>query len=568
MDSSWELTNASTGALNESAVSSRRDLLASGSENRDGKEPKAVIEHPLGPDAPLDHPPHGYPSGLKLTTIVVALCLAVFLVALDNTIIATCIPKITVAFHALDDIGWYGSAYFLTTCAFQLLYGKLYTHFDIKIVFLLAISGFEIGSLICGVAPSSTAFIVGRAVAGIGAAGIFSGALIIIAHSVPLEKRPVYSSAVIGMYGIASVAGPLLGGLLTDKLSWRWCFYINLPIGAVAIALIILLFKSPPLQRTGSSSAFQKFLLFDPIGTAAFLPAIVCLLLALQWGGSQYDWSDGRIIALFCLFGVLTIAFVGIQIWEGENATVPPRIFMQRSIVAGGGFGLCMGGAFFLLVYYLPIWFQAVKGTSAIGSGIRCLPLILSQIVGVGVSGTLTTKFGYYTPFMYISTILMAIGSGLLMTLKVHSNTGMWVGYQLIFGIGSGAGFQQPVLAAQTVLDLRDVPVGVAINMLFSFLGGSLFISAAQNAFTTKLISNVVATLPQLDSHTVVQTGATDLKRLVHTSQELSTLLVAYNGALMNAIMVALVLSCLTIFGSAGMEWKSVKGKRLEAAVG
>lgn len=507
-----------------------------------------------------------YPSGLKLTSIMVGLCLAVFLVALDNTIIATCIPRITDAFHALNDIGWYGSAYLLTTCAFQLLFGKFYTHFNIKLVFLLAITCFEIGSLICGAAPSSTALIVGRAIAGLGAAGIFSGALIIIAHSVPLEKRPNYSSAVIGMYGIASVAGPLLGGALTDHVSWRWCFYINLPIGAVTIVLIALLLKAPPVQRKEYSNAMARFLQFDPAGTVLFIPAIVCLLLALQWGGSKYAWSDGRVVALFVIFGVLIIAFVGVQIWKGEDATVPPRVFRQGSILAGTSFGICLGGAFFLFIYYLPLWFQAVKGTTAIGSGIRCLPLILRQILGVGVSGGLTTQFGYYTPFMLISTVLMAIGSGLLSTLEVHSSTGMWIGYQLIFGIGSGAGFQQPVLAAQTVLELADVPIGVAINMFLQLFGGTLFVSVSQNLFTTSLISNVATSLPELSPQQVVQAGATELRSLFHTPAEVGTLLDAYNGALTHSFTVAVVLSCLMILGAAAMEWKSVKGKRLETA--
>ena len=512
-------------------------------------------------------PQQDYPSGVKLAVIIVALCLAVFLVALDNTIIATCIPRITDVFHALDDIGWYGSAYLLTTCAFQLLFGKFYTHFNIKTVFLLAITCFELGSLICGAAPSSRTLIVGRAIAGLGAAGIFSGALIIIAHSVPLEKRPTYSSAVIGMYGIASVAGPLMGGALTDHVSWRWCFYINLPVGGVTIVLISFLFRAPPVQRKERIGALATLLSFDPMGTCTFIPAIVCLLLALQWGGSTFAWSDGRIIALFVLFGILILSFVGIQIWKGDDATVPPRLLRQRSILAGTWFGICLGGAFFLFIYYLPIWFQAVKGTSAIGSGIRCLPLILSQILGVGVSGALTTRFGYYTPFMLISTLLMAVGSGLLSTLTVLSSTGMWVGYQLLFGIGSGAGFQQPVIAAQTVLKLEDVPIGVAINMFLQLFGGTLFVTVAQNVFSTRLISNAATALPRIEPQQIIQTGATELRKLVSTSMELDALLNAYNGALTHSFTVAVALSCLTLLGAAAMEWKSVRQTERGASV-
>ena len=310
----------------------------------------------------------------------------------------------------------------------------------------------------------------------------------------------------------------------------------------------------------------ERFLKFDPLGTVVFIAGIICLLLALQWGGSTYPWSDGRIIALFVVFSVLIISFLGIQVWKGEDATVPPRIFIKRSILAGTWFGVCLGGAFFLFIYYVPTYFQAVKGTSATGSGIRLLPLILSQILGIGVSGGLTTQYGYYTPFMFISTVLMAIGAGLLTTLKIDSNAGTWVGYQLIFGLGSGAGFQQPVLAAQTVLELQDVPVGVAINMFLQIFGGTIFVSVAQNVLTTRLISNVAATLPQVNRQQIIQTGATDIRGLVNTTAEVRTILEAYDGALTHSFTVGLALSCLTVFGAAAMEWKSVKGKKMEIA--
>ena len=254
-----------------------------------------------------------YPTGAKLGIIVASLCLSVFLMALDNTIIATAIPKITDYFQALDDVGWYGSgnyndiytsspnlslmvelAYLLTTCAFQLFFGKLYTFFSIKWVYLGAIFIFEIGSVICGAAPTSVALIIGRAIAGIGSAGIFSGAIIIIAYAVPLVKRPIFTGIIGGMYGLASVAGPLMGGAFTDKISWRWCFYINLPIGAVTILGIAIFFKSPARKNEDSIGFWERSKQFDPIGTVLFIPCIICLLLALQWGGSKYPWSNGE----------------------------------------------------------------------------------------------------------------------------------------------------------------------------------------------------------------------------------------------------------------------------------
>ena len=216
----------------------------------------------------------------------------------------------------------------------QLLFGKLYTHFNIKLIFLSAIAIFELGSLICGAAPTSNALIVGRAIAGLGSAGVFNGGVIIISRTVPLVRRPIYVGIVGAMYGIASVAGPLMGGAFTDHLSWRWCFYINLPIGAITF-IGILLFLETPEKQTATRTVRERILQLDPVGTILLLPGIICLLIALQWGGSKYPWKNGRIIALLVVFAVLIALFVIVQIYNKENATVPPRIISQRSMAFG-----------------------------------------------------------------------------------------------------------------------------------------------------------------------------------------------------------------------------------------
>ncbi|MCJ1414988.1 hypothetical protein MMC32_001318 [Xylographa parallela] len=505
-----------------------------------------------------------YPTGAKLAIISVALCLSVFLVALDNTIIAVAIPRITDQFHALDDIGWYGSAYLLTTCAFQLFFGKLYTFFSIKWVYLTAIAIFEVGSLICGVAPNSIALIIGRAVAGVGSAGIFSGSLIIIAYTVPLVRRPIYQGLIGAMYGIASVAGPLLGGVFTDKATWRWCFYINLPIGALTFLVITVFFKSPARQKEASIGFKERFKQFDPYGTAVFIPAIICLLLALQWGGSTYAFSSGRIIALFVIFGLLVIAFIGIQLWKQETATVPPRIISQRSVAFGFLFAFSLGGAFFTIVYYIPIWFQAIQGVSAVESGIRNLPMILGVVVMSIASGVGITTLGYFTPFIIFSSVLMAIGAGLLSTFRVDTGSGEWIGYQIIAGCGVGLGIQTPVIAIQTVLRLEDVPVGTSLILFSQTLGGAIFVSVAQNIFTNKLLSGIITTVPSIDPAFVLATGATSLRTAV-SSMDLPGVLLAYNAALDQVFYISVAMATLSIVGALGMEWKSVKGKKVDA---
>ncbi|TKA73428.1 hypothetical protein B0A49_06837 [Cryomyces minteri] len=508
-----------------------------------------------------------YPTGLKLLLITIALCLSVFCMALDNTIIATAIPRITDQFKALNDVGWYGSAYLLTTCAFQLLFGKFYSFFSIKWIYLIALAIFEIGSLVCGIAPNSNALIVGRAIAGVGSAGIFSGAILIVAHTVPLRQRPTYTGLIGAMYGIASVAGPLMGGAFTDHLTWRWCFYINLPFGAVTAIFIVFFFTAPKSNAKAVSIGWKARLeQFDIYGTIVFIPAIVCLLLALQWGGSKYAWKSGNIIGLFVAFGVLTVAFVGIQIWKQENATVPPRVLKQRSVAGGAWFGATLGAAFFVMVYFLPIWFQAIKGVSATKSGIMNLPLILGLVVVSMVAGIAITYVGYYTPFVIGSSVLMAIGAGLLSTFKTDTGHAMWIGYQFIFGAGVGLGMQQTLIAVQTVLPAADIPIGTAIMMFSQTLGGALFISIAQNVFTNQLLKSLKEAVPDLNPAIVLATGATSLKTSIE-AKFLPGVLQAYNTAIMDTFYVSVALGALSLFGALAMEWKSVKGKKTEMAM-
>ncbi|KAJ7043819.1 DHA14-like major facilitator [Mycena alexandri] len=517
-----------------------------------------------------------YPEGLKLLLITIALCLSIFLMALDNTILATAIPKITDEFNSLDDVGWYGSAYLLTTAAFQLLFGRFYSVLSMKWVFVTAISIFELGSLICGVAPNSTALIVGRAVAGLGSAGIFSGALIIVANTVPLAKRPMYTGLIGAMYGIASVAGPLLGGVFTDKVTWRWRVFFCLPpilltcpLAPSLCSLLCFFFTAPTTHRQSKElmSLGDRIQQFDPWGTIIFVPSIICLLLALQWGGSKYPWSDGRIIALFVLFGVFISIFVGIQIWKQEMATLPPRILKQRSIAFGAFFALCLGSSFFILVYFLPIWFQAIKGVSAVKSGIDNIPMILSLVIASLIAGGVISAVGYYTQFMILGSIFMGVGAGLISTFNTSTKHTHWIGFQIIYGLGVGFGMQQPIMAAQTVLNLQDVPTGTSLIMFAQTLGGALFVSVGQNIFTNKLVSGLVSEVPGVDPAIVLNAGATSLRNAVD-AQYIPAVISVYNTALVNAFYVSIAMGCLSIVGALGMEWKSVKGKNVEMAMG
>ncbi|EMR71349.1 hypothetical protein MGN70_009034 [Eutypa lata] len=498
-----------------------------------------------------------YPTVWKLVLLSIALCLAMFLVSLDGTILATAIPRITNEFGSLTDVAWYGSSYLFAVCCLQLMFGKFYTYYSVKWVFLAAVIVFEIGSLIAAVAPSSAVLIVGRTVSGLGAAGIFAGAIIILATTVPLRQRPMYTGILASMHGIASVVGPLMGGAFTDHVTWRWCFYINLPFGGIAIVALVLFLPDKPPTQPGLTWQ-EQVKQFDLPGTLFLIPSVICLLLALQWGGAKYPWGDGRIIALFVVFGVLGIAFWCIELWQKDRATVPLRILKNKNIIGGVWYGVCIGAALFVFTYYLPIWFQAIKGVSATDSGLMNLPSILGLVIFSMIGGGICTAIGMYTPLLIASSIISAVGCGLLSTLKVDSNIGHWFGYQVVLACGAGLGAQNVMLVAQVAVPMTDMAMATSIMTFTQTLSSSIFLAVAQNVFQNQLIKNLAASAPEVDSSAVVFGGATVLRDTV-TPEQLPTVLVAYNDALVQTFYVAVAVAALSIGGPVFMDWLSLK---------
>ncbi|KAL9056772.1 MAG: hypothetical protein Q9162_002743 [Coniocarpon cinnabarinum] len=545
----------------EISLANSNETLSSPPSSAALKEEQPKAAAPAVP--PATPQPPSYPSAWVFGINMTALCIAVFCLALDATIISTAIPQITNQFHSLDDVGWYGSAYLLMTAAFQLPFGKVYGLFGPKWTFLVSLFIFELGSLICGVAPGSVVLIVGRSIAGVGVAGVFSGALIIIAHTSPMDKRPIWQGLLSGMYGVASVLGPLIGGAFTDKVSWRWCFYINLPLGgAIAMAIVFFLRLPPHNSPFKGKTPLQMFLMLDPLGVVLFLGSIISLFIALQWGGTTYAWSNGRIIGLFVVFGLALIAFCLEQWWGGESALVPLRVAKQRTIWSATWFAIFLSGAFFLFVYFIPIYFQAVKGTSALASGIHTIALIVGNATVVFLSGIVLSKYGYVNPFVYASVVLTAVASALLTTLAPDTRAGKWIGYQLLFGIGCGLGFQQPPNAVQAVLPFKDLPIGIAVTVFGRHFGAALWIVVGNNVLDTRLLSELrKRAIPNVDPESVLASGATSFRTFVPTSA-LGAVVDAYSKALQKVYIVGLVTACVSVIGAVFIEWKSVKAKK------
>ncbi|QDS72672.1 hypothetical protein FKW77_002901 [Venturia effusa] len=491
-----------------------------------------------------------YPSGWKMLSIMLGVALAMFLVALDMTIVATAIPRITDEFKSLDDVGWYGSAFFLTVAAFQATWGKGFKYFPLKTTFLTAVGVFEIGSLICAVAKNSTTLIVGRAIAGAGGAGIASGAYTIIAFSAKPSQVAAFTGILGAVYALASVVGPLLGGVFTDNLSWRWCFYINLPIGGASAFIILFFFQTPKAAKPVEATLKEKLLQMDLPGTFILMASFTCLILTLQWGGVTKSWGSSQVIGLLVGFVLILVLFIVTQIWQGDRALIVPRLMKQKTIALLSVWQVFNSGMFLLLMYYLPIYFQVVSGVSASKSGIRNLPLILGVSLFSIVSGVGITLTGYYLPFTFVGAVCGTIGSGLLYTLGVHSPSSQWIGYQALAGIGIGLGVQVPIIVSQAVSLPQDISSITAIMIFYQTISGAVFVSVGQSVFANKLIHTVPQLVPGVDPKLVVATGATELRKVFDPSQ-LPGVIASYMAGLKDAYALSIALAGLAVVVSA-----------------
>ncbi|KAI1049225.1 hypothetical protein LB506_005169 [Fusarium annulatum] len=505
--------------------------------------------------------PVEYPKGLEMFFIMLALVLSITLCSLDQTIVATAVPKITDQFGRLQDISWYGSAYFLTLGAFQSLWGKIYKFFPLKTSFLASIFIFELGSLISAVARDSMTVIVGRAIAGLGASGVAPGVYTIPAFIAAPEKRATYTGFIGLSYGIAAVAGPLIGGGLTDGASWRWCFYINLPIGGLAILVILLTFKTPAGVKVVDATLKEKLLQMDFIGTALVMGASLSLLLALQYGGVTHAWNSSVVIGLLVGFVLMIITLIAVEFWLGERAMLTPRLIRQRTVWVNAVWSFFFAGSYFITLYYLPIYFQSIDNQSPIGSGVRNIPLIALFSVATFASGKAITKTGTAAPYLVISSIIVTIASGLFYTLDIGTSTGKWVGYQILAGFGYGVGLQVPVVISQAFAAPSDMAPVTSIIIFSRTIGGTFLITAAQSGFISQIIHKLSSTAPTIDPDLVTETGATTLRQNF-SGAELNGILHAYVWGIKVAFAITIAACGITVIASLFTKWTNIHLKK------
>ena len=504
-----------------------------------------------------------YPTGAKFWLIILTVGAVLVLTCIDMNIVATAVPSITDHFHTVADVGWYSSAFRLCVCAFQFVFGKAYTLFSVKRVFLLANAISIAGSLLCGTAITSTMLVVGRAVAGLGSAGLFAGCFVIPVQSIPLRRRPMFFAGMGGIEGVATLAAPLLSGALTQSLGWRWCFYINAPMGAVTLLLTMYCFSDTRKSSDIARMTFkQKISQLDLLSNLLFLPALTSLFLAFSWAGIKYSWNSGRVIGPLITFAVLLAAFVYNQLRRGDAAALPPRVIKRRTVIAGFIFIMCANSTGNVLEYYLPTYYQIVRGYSPAKSGYMLLPILIGATIGSLVHGAGTSAFGYYTPFMLFASIIMPIAAGLITTLKTNTSFARLIMYTAFSGFAYGIGFSGPQNAVQTVLPPEDIPLGLSVMLFAQSFGPAVALAIAQVVFTNQLSTNLSDLVPGLSRANIENNGLTGIVRSVPLAK-VKGILVGVDESLIQTWYLVVGLACATMVGSLLIEWRSVKSKRV-----
>jgi len=440
----------------------------------------------------------------QIRFVFVGLILGMFLAALDQTVVATALPTIVGDLGGLNHLSWVVTSYLLASTVSTPLWGKLGDLYGRKGFFQAAIVIFLIGSALSGLSQNINELIAFRAIQGLGAGGLIVGAQAIIGDIVPMRDRGRYTGLIGSAFAVASVAGPLIGGFFTDSLSWRWVFYINLPIGAIALVVVAAVLH-------GSMSKVEHKI--DYLGATFMSGSVVCLILALTWGGTQYAWGSRTILSLLAMSVMLLVVFLYIET-KAEEPIVPLHLFGNGVFRVSFGTGAILGFSMFGALTFLPLFLQVVHGASATSSGLQMAPIMAFVLIMAIYSGRRITSTGRYRRFPIRGTALMVVAMALFALLGVHTPYWHLALYMAVLGIGMGLTMQPLLLAAQNSVDYSELGVATSLAAFSRSIGGSIGVALFGAVFNNRLAHNMplqIAKIPHSELTPAVQKGIDSL---------------------------------------------------------
>ncbi|PIA14073.1 MFS general substrate transporter [Coemansia reversa NRRL 1564] len=428
----------------------------------------------------------------RLLMTIGVLSLALFIAAVDQTIVATATVKISEEFNSLSLAPWLANAYLLSSTALQPITGKLSDIFGRTQVLLAGIVIFALGSLACALAQSMVVLLVGRAIAGAGAAAIIGLTLVIVSDIVPLRKRGPFMAVFSLVFSASSVIGPLLGGVFTDNVTWRWIFWLSEPVAGFVIVAIVLLLRLPR-QRQGDSM-WTKLRRIDYLGIFLLVSGMVAFLMGLTLPGTGHRWVSPEVVACLVVGVIVLAAFFVVEWRFAYDPVVPLRLFRVRNVAAMMAASFFMGACLFTPIYYIPMFYNVVENTSSTTAGIYLLPFVIGIMITSIGTGFLVMRYGKYRPYMWAGTVICTLGLGLLGLLDRDSSLAIRICFLLIAGLGVGAFIQLSLIAGQAAVPPEDMATTTAVLTFFRSTG-SVFGMAVMQAIMSSNLRQTLKTV-------------------------------------------------------------------------